>query len=673
MKRAHHAQILRPLAVALVLGAVSGARAQTDADPTRLSLEELMNIEVSSAARKPQPLADTATALHVITRDDIRRAGTTTLPEALRLAPGVQVSRIDASRYAITIRGFASRYAGKLLVLQDGRSLFSSLFSGSFWEAQDLLLEDVERIEVIRGPGGTMWGANAVNGVINIITRSAADTQGTLVQAQTGGDASGLALRHGGTLGDDGHYRVWAKTGHHDALQASDGTPAHDALGQQRAGFRMDWRPRAGDRLTLQGDVQDTRADVSELSVSLTPPGASLAPDTQVEQGAHLLLRWERQVSADHHVQLQAFVDRVTGRSEAFDVQVNTVDLEFQQRLRLGTAHEVNWGMGWRHIRDKTRGSLTLSALPDRVGRDVYSAFVQDEVMLRPDLRLTLGSKFQHNQHTGLESQPNVRLHWRASPTDTFWAAVSRAVETPSRATLHGRINFAALPAGSPVNPTPYPLLLGLDGSTDMRSQELVAREVGYRGLFGPDLSVDMTVFHHDYDQLTTLGSPSLSVGLAPDGQPYGRAVYHFTNELRGHAYGAELAGSWQVRPSWRLSGSLSTLRMKLTPHRGGSGVSVFGGPGSSPAYMAQLHAQHDLGRDTALDLHLYRNGALPDLGIPAHTRLDLRLGWRVRPGLELSLTGRNLLQRPHREFASEDVGASNIPRSWLLQSHWRF
>lgn len=673
MKRAHYPLAWRPLAVVLALAASTGVRAQVGTDPTRLSLEELMSIEVSSAARKPQALSDTATALHVITREDMRRAGVTSVPEALRMAPGVQVSRIDASRYAITIRGFASRYAGKLLVLQDGRSLFSSLFSGSFWEAQDLLLDDVERIEVIRGPGGTMWGANAVNGVINIITRSAADTQGTLVQAQTGSEESGLALRHGGTLGEDGHFRIWAKTGHHAALQTPDGAPANDALGQQRAGFRMDLQPRAGDRLTLQGDVQDTRADVSELSISLTPPSASLAPDTQVEKGANLLLRWEREVSDDHHLQVQAFVDHVTGRSEAFDVQVNTVDLEFQQRLRLDAAHEVNWGMGWRHIRDKTRGSLTLTAVPDRVRRDIYSAFVQDEVMLRPDLRLTLGSKFQRNDHTGLETQPNVRLHWRASPTDTFWAAVSRAVETPSRATLHGRINFAALPAGSLGNPTPYPLLLGLDGSTDMRSQELVARELGYRGLFGPDLSLDMTVFHHDYDQLTTLGSPGVTVGLTPDGQPYSRASYHFTNDLRGHSYGVEVAGSWQVQPTWRLSGSLSTLRMKLRPLAGGSGISVFGGTGSSPAYMVQLHSQHDLGPDMALDLHLYRNGSLPDLDTPAHTRLDLRLGWRVRQGLELSLTGRDLLQRQHREFASQDVRASNIPRSWLLQSHWRF
>lgn len=670
MKRAHPPMAWRPLAGALALAASTGAWAQVGADPTRLSLEELMAIEVSSAAKKPQALSDTATALYVITREDMRRAGVTNIPEALRLAPGVQVSRIDASRYAITIRGFASRYAGKLLVLQDGRTLFSPLFNGTFWEAQDLILDDVERIEVIRGPGGTMWGANAVNGVINIITRAAKDTQGTLVQVLAGSEESGLALRHGGTLGERGHFRAWAKLGHHDALTTADGAPAHDALLQKRAGFRLDLQPGTADRLTVQGDVQETRADVIELDTQLSQPGVHFSPDTQTERGANLLLRWEREVHTDHHLHLQAFVDRVEGRSQALDLQVDTLDLEFQQRLRLNPTHELTWGAGWRHIRDKTRGSLTITMDPASARRDVYNAFVQDEMQLRPDLRLTVGSKFEHNDVTGLETQPSVRLHWQATPTDTFWASISRAVETPSRATLNSQINYAVLPGMSVPFP-PFslpPTVVGLRGNPDMVSQELVSRELGYRGLFGHHLSVDLTVFHHSYDHLVSLGAASVVPGL-----PYGEATYSFNNLLRGHAYGAELASTWQVNPRWRLSGSLSTLRMKLTPYPGGTGDSAFGPPGASPTHMWQLHSLHDLGHNMELDAHLYRNGALPDLKVPAYTRLDLRLGWCVRPGLELSLTGRNLLQRRHGEFVAEDLQASEIPRSWLLQSHWRF
>ncbi|WP_310565940.1 TonB-dependent receptor domain-containing protein [Hydrogenophaga sp.] len=661
MRRAQHPVAWRPLAVALALAASSAAWAQGGPDPTRLSLEELMSIEVSSAARKPQPLLDTATAMHVLNRDDIRRSGASTLPELLRLVPGVQVSRIDASRYAISIRGFASRYAGKLLVLQDGRALFSPLFNGTFWEAQDRVLDDIERIEVIRGPGGTMWGANAFNGVINIITRQAQDTQGTLVQTLAGSEESGVALQHGGALGENGHYRAWAKAGHHRALQQPDGQAAHDALHQRRAGFRIDRQPDARDRVTVQGEVHEVHADVIELATSLATPGAHFAPSTQVESGAHLLLRWERTVGPDHHWQLQAYVDRMRARTDALDMAVQTVDLEFQQRLRLNPAHELTWGAGLRHVNDRTRGSFTLSLDPAATHSQVHNAFVQDEIALGEAVHLTLGSKFEHNGTTGLETQPGARLHWRASPSDSFWAAVSRAVETPSRASQHSRVHFRVEPPGSPFNPTPFPIAVGLRGNPGVVSQELVAREFGYRGLFGPDLCVDLAVFHNRYDRLVAVE------GLT--GVP-GQPTYGFANGLSGHAYGVELSGVWQVAPTWRLSGSVSTLRMKLGPHPNDS---AFGKPGESPGHMVQLHAQHDLAHNLDFDAHLYRQGRLPFAAIPAHTRLDLRLGWRVRPGLELALTGHNLLQRRHTEFTAAHLQASDIPRSWSLQSHWRF
>lgn len=674
MKRVHQPVALRPLAVALALAASSVAWAQETPDPTRLSLDELMSIEVSSAARKPQTLLDTATAIHVISREDIRRSGASSIPELLRQVPGVQVSRIDASRYAIIIRGFANRYTGKLLVLQDGRTLFSPMFNGTFWESHDLALDDVERIEVIRGPGGTMWGANAFNGVINIITRKAQDTQGTLVQALAGSEASGVALRHGGTLGENGHFRVWAKAGHHSALQQPDGQAAHDALYQQRAGFRIDLQPNARDRVTVQGDVQDVRADVNELSTSWDQTElVHYSNDTQAESGANLLLRWEREVNADHHLHVQAFLDQVVGRSKPLSLKVDTVDVEFQQRLRLNPAHELTWGAGWRRISDTTRGSLTIAFDPANSRRDVINAFVQDEVMLGQGLRLTLGSKFEHNETTGLEVQPSARLHWQALPGHAFWAAISKAVETPSRATLDAQIHASVVPTGTtlaPMLPTPLPmpLLVGLYGNPDLVAQSLVASELGYRGLFGQNLSVDLTVFHHDYDHLV-----SAEMGTAQFGFPYSVYAARFDNQLRGHAYGVELASTWQVAPSWRLSGSLSTLRMKSSPYPGGTGFSAFGSSGASPAWMAQLHAQHQLAHNLEFDAHLYRNAALAEMNIPAYTRLDLRLGWRARPGLELSLTGQNLLQRRHPEFVSADSTASDIPRSWLLQSTWKF
>lgn len=668
MNRGSRQMALHPLTLALTVALASPAWAANASDPTRLSLEELMSIEVSSASKKPQSLVDTATAMHVLTRDDIRRSGASSLPELLRLVPGVQVSRIDASRYAITIRGFASRYAGKLLVLQDGRTLFSPMFNGTFWETQDVVLDDIERIEVIRGPGGTMWGANAVNGVISIITRAAQDAQGTLVLAQAGSEESGLAVRRGGTLGEDGHFRAYAKVNQHNALQSATGLAGHDALHQKRAGFRIDLRPRSGDRLTVQGDVQEVRADALELTTSLANPGEHFAPDTQAESGANLLLRWERKVSADHHLQLQAYVDRVDGRSDVMDVSVDTVDLEFQQRLRLNAMNELTWGAGLRQVSDQTLGSMTMTMDPATNSTLVYNAFVQNEMDLSDTLCLTLGSKFEHNETTGMETQPSVRLHWRATPTDTLWAAVSRAVETPSRASLNSQINYRVEAPFTAVNPLPFPAVVGLRGSGGVVAQEMVSREIGYRGLFGHNLSVDLSVFHNSYENLVSLERQPFVMG-----PPYSSLNYGFANGLYGRTHGVEVSSVWQVNPTWRLSGSASILHMKLTPYPGGSGDSAYGSTGASPTTMVQLHSQHDLGHSLELDAHLYRNGRLEHLNVPAYTRLDLRLGWRVRPGLELSLTGRNLMQRSHREFQAEDVQASEIPRSWLAQVNWTF
>ncbi len=666
MKRPVVPMMRLPRMLALAAVCSGSAWAVDLPDPTQLSLEELMSMEVSSAARKPQALSQTATAMHVLNRDDIRRSGATSLPELLRLVPGVQVSRIDASRYAISIRGFASRYAGKLLVLQDGRTLFSPLFNGTFWEVEDPVLNDIERIEVIRGPGGTMWGANAVNGVINIITRAARDTQGTLMQAQVGTEESGQTVRHGGALGEAGHFRVHAKVNHHDALQSTDGSAGNDALNQKRAGFRVDLQPRSSDRLTLQGDVQVVRADVKELSTSLATPGVNFAPDTQAQSGANLLVRWERTVNPDHHLHLQAYVDRVEGRSDVLDLNIDTVDLEFQQRLRLTPTNELTWGAGARQVRDKTRGSLTFSLVPAAADAQIYNAFVQNEMVLSDTVRLTVGSKFEHNETTGLETQPSVRLHWQASPTDTVWAAVSRAVETPSRASLHSQVNFAVLPPVPPL--LPVPVLVGLRGNPGVVAQELVAHEVGYRGILGDQLTLDLTAFYNRYEKLVSIEPRSFQPGLPFALQPFG-----FANQLAGHTHGVEAAAVWQVSPSWRLSGSVSSLRIRLKPTAGGQGVSAFGLPGASPSHMAQLHSRLDLGPNLELDAHLYHQGKLPDLNIPAHTRLDLRLGWRAMPGLELSLTGRDLLCRSHREFSAEDLQASQIPRNWLLQARWKY
>lgn len=645
-----------PLALFIVLPAMAAV------NPLDLSLEELMNIEITSVAKKSQRLHDAAAAISVITRDDIRRSGATSVPELLRLAPGVQVSRIDASRYAVSIRGFSGRWSSKLLVMQDGRTLYSPLFAGVYWEAQDLLLEDVERIEVIRGPGGTLWGANAVNGIINIITRDSAQTQGSHVEATAGTLEHGVAARHGGKLGEIGHYRAYAKFDRHDDLEIRGNRAPHDAWQQGRAGFRADLLPTTRDRFTLMGDFYDKHADqqaiVSPLPALVPFARTGAQPDTAHLTGANLLLRWERSVSALEEWKLQAYVDQTSLRDINLEQHIDTADLEYQHRLPLTAGHELTWGLGYRRVADalRNRGN-TILFTPRKRTTELYSFFLQDEITLRDNLQLTLGSKFEHNDFTGFEYQPSARLMWQATPTDNLWAGVARAVQTPSRAADDARLNYLVL------GPTTF----AFQGNRELQSEKLLAWEIGYRGRFGEHFQLDATAFLNDYEKLLSVEP------LSP-----GNTVSRFENRLSGKTRGFELAGYWQATPAWRLQGSYSRLLIDLDKHDSADMTSIDAGQWSAPRHMAQLHSRHDLGRGFEFDAALYYNSGIPKVGTPAgrvdaHSRLDLRLGWRARPDLELSLVARNLLDSRHTEYFGQDVVAAEIPRSLLAQLKLRF
>jgi len=658
--------ISKTLGACLVGALLGGAAAAQAEDPTLLSLEELMRVEVSSAAKKPQQLADVSTAIYVIGREEIRRSGATSLPEALRLAPGVQVSRIDGSRYAVGIRGFNSRYSGNLLVLLDGRVLYSPMYSGTLWEAQDVVLEDVDRIEVIRGPGGTLWGANAVNGVINIITRRAEDTQGGHAELRAGNLERTALVRQGGALANGGHWRAYLKLDDHGPLDTSAGLKAHDAWKQKRVGLRADLKPADRDTFTVQGDVFDTRAQESVFSTTLSPPASSYVPATGHFSGGNLLLRWQRLLGSDGSWQVQAYADRFELSGIIVDLRVDTFDLDFQRRWKLSPAHELNWGLGFRQVNNDFSGTDTVSLPNLRRSTQLFSAFLQDEIRLRDALSLTLGSKIEHNDHTGVEWQPNARLLWRASATDTVWAAVSRAVQTPSPSSLNGRlriVSFVPMPAPMP----DMPVLSGINGNPSLDSQVLLSREIGYRGQITPKLSLDVSAFYNTYDNLFSL-EPEPPIFL-----PFPQAYARIGNALRATTSGLELSTSWQAMPSWRLKAGFSVLNMKLRAKNGGSGESAYGKEGSSPRYMAQLHSSHNLGHNLELDAHLYYTGRLSEFAIPSHTRLDLRLGWRATPDLELSLTGRHLLTRRHAEFRSNDLLPSQTPPSVLVQARWKY
>lgn len=662
--------LLRALLALSAGGAFAVAHAVVPADPTTLSLEELMNIEVSSAAKKPQRLLDAATAIHVLGRDDIHRSGATSLPELFRSVPGVQVARIDGSRYSVSIRGFGNRYGGKLLVLLDGRTLYSPLFGSTYWEAQDVVLEDVERIEIIRGPGGTLWGANAVNGVVNIITRHAADTQGTHLEARGGSLEGGLSLRHGAALGDSGHWRAYVKADDHRPLVSPTGDDAHDAWNQARAGFRADWRPDAQDTLILQADAYQTRAQQSVLTASLSPPLTAFVPDTARYRGANLLARWQRSQGEASHWHVQAYLDRTRVQDVNHGQRVETFDLEWQHRFSPNEAHELTWGLGFRQVRDHIDGTFALTARPDARSTALYSGFLQDQIRLRQDLDLTLGTKVEHNAYTGVEWQPSARLLWRATAQDSVWASVSRAVQTPSRAVREAERNLSVMP-GMPG--APGPVVIAAYGNPQLESQALVASEIGYRSQINADVNLDVAAFYNDYQQLLSLEDNP------PQWGPVSVFSQRFETLMQGRTYGLEISGNWQVRPDWRLKAGYSHLHLKLRPKAGGGGQVAFASEGSSARNVLNLQTQHQLGPRLQLDGNLYLMGRLPGLGfqspvaVDRYARLDLRLGWKVRPGVEINLIGRNLLDRQHTEFVGDDVVASGVRRSVLLQARWAY
>lgn len=634
-----------------------------------------MSIEITSVAKKSQRISEAATAVFVLNREDIRRAGVENIPELLRQVPGVQVARIDASRYAVSIRGFSNRFAGKLLVLLDGRTLYSPLFSGVYWEAQDVLLEDVERIEVIRGPGATVWGANAVNGVINIITRNTQDSQGTYLQALAGDHQQGLAARYGQPVGGSGTYRVYAKLDRHQPLETATGDEAFDAWDQRRAGFRTDWLTRAADTVTLQADTYRMQADQTLGVSSLSPVAAtSFLPNTAELSGGNLQLRWQRQTADGENLSLQAFVDRAELKDAVLDQRIDTVDVEFQHRIRISERHELNWGLGYRQVSDELVGSFTISFDPQRQTTDLFSVFLQDEITLREDLHLTLGSKFEQNDFTGSEHQPSIRLLWQVSDKDNIWGAISRAVSTPSRADHDSALNYLVFPAFSPPFFSANPTVLGYRGTSDYVSEEVVTTELGYRGQLSEKLNLDATAFYNDYDKLRSREAGAFIPAAGPI--PYDLLTNVYGNLLQGVSYGFELAANLQMSPQWRVRGSYSRLAMDLALKSGSTdntGTTVSDSEDSSPRHMAQLHSLYDLGNKLELDAHFYYVDELPALDVEDYTRLDLRLGWQPVEDMEISIAVQNLLESRHLEYDAVDVTASQVPRMVYAKLSWQF
>jgi iron complex outermembrane recepter protein len=646
-------------------------------DLTKLSMEELMDVEVVSVSKRAEPVSAAAAAIYVITGDDLRRSGATSLPEALRLVPGLEVARIDANKWAVTARGFNGRFANKLLVLVDGRSVYTPLFSGVFWDVQDTLLDDVERIEVIRGPGATLWGANAVDGVINIITRPAAATLGTLLTTGGGTTERGfLGLRHGGSLGAAATYRVYAKAFDREGGAALSGVENADRWSMRRGGFRVDWGPARSGELTVAGDLYDGKDGETLTVTSLGATGAPVSRTFRSESpvsGGNALARWRRTLSETADLTLQLYYDRTARSTAILGEDRDVVDLELQHGFAPGRRQRVVWGLGYRRTSDDIRNSAILAFTPARRTDDLASGFLQDEVTLRPDrLWLIVGSKLEHNDYTGFEVQPNVRAVWSPRRRHTLWAAVSRAVRTPSRAERDVRFDSAVLAPGTLGPGTPAAVVRTM-GDPGFGSEKLVAYELGYRVGLAPGLFLDLATFYNAYDDLRTTRTEAPFFELAP--APHLVIPARLTNEMRGETRGVELTADWRASARWRLDAGYSFLDMRLRLLPGSNDAVSLTAAGQSPRHQLHLRSSLDLQPGLQLDLVARFVDRLPAEGVDRYTSLDLRLAWTPRPGLELALAGQDLLAGSHAEFGPDVIPtqATAVKRSGYGKLTWRF
>jgi iron complex outermembrane receptor protein len=625
---------LRGRAVACaLLGLVAPALPAAANDLADLSLEELSGIEVTSVSRRAERLSEAAASVYVITGEQIRRSGAASLPEALRLAPNLQVAQLGTGQYAISARGFNNAIGNKLLVLIDGRTVYSPVFSGVFWDQQDVMLADVDRIEVISGPGASIWGSNAVNGVINVITLPAAQTQGTLVAAEAGNRSTELALRHGGALGGGGHWRAYAKASQLENTRTAAGASLPDDWERQQAGLRADWRG-AGGNFTLQGDAYQGRAEHRGFfgRFELRPIDVS---------GANLLARWTRQFDGGSDLRVQAYHDH-SRRSDAllYSPEVATLDLEFQHGIPVGR-HRLLWGGGYRRARDEIQPGVFFAYVPASRTMSWKNLFAQGDIDLGDKFDLSLGVKLENNGYTGTEVLPSLRMGWKVAKDHFLWTAASRAVRAPAR--LDRELRF-------PANPPYY-----IAGGPDFVSEVANVYEIGYRAQPSPSVTYSATLFHHDWDKLRSGQKP-------PNAQ--------VQNMITGSSYGAEAWATWQVLPAWRLSGGATTLRHDLRLRPGSTDPSGPRELGDDPEYQWMLRSAFNLPRGQELDIAVRRVAALPYPAVPAYTAVDMRYGWKLSGKLQAALSAQNLFDPSHPEFNSAP-GRSEIKRSFQLQLRW--
>lgn len=649
-------------------------------DMTQLDMADLLNVQVTSVSKKAQALSDAPSAIFVISNEDIKRSGVTSIPEALRMAPGIDVARINSNKWAITSRGFNGSYANKLLVLIDGRSVYTPAFSGVYWDAQDVMIEDVDRIEVISGPGATLWGANAVNGVINVITKQAEQTQGGLLTAGGGTYETGFGgLRYGKKLGNDTYARAYAKGFQRNNFKTSaDNTNAGDEWSRQQGGFRVDSRLSERDEITLQGDLYHTDIDQTLIAPGfISPAFQQTVNDQAYNEGWNITSRLRHKFSTTAEYSLQFYYDH-TRRNEFFSEQsLDTLDIDFQNSFELTESQNFIWGLGYRANLDKFSTTPITALIPSSRNTQLFSAFLQDEFTLIDDaLWLTIGSKFEHNNYTGFEGQPSARLMWAPSPKQRVWAAFSRSVRTPSRAEHDVDLLRAILPSPplSQLGGASVPIEISILGNKQFQSEVELSYELGYRFTLSQKASLDLAAFYNDYDKLRDTVPVGDPIFVFPGIDQVNLFHLHqpvlFVNSGKGKTYGFSASSVWQMADWWRWDLNYSFMKTEF------GGTLQANRQAESPQNKISLRALINPADNINFDLWLRYNSAAnaitsavqvssQSIRIKGYVTLDARLAWKPLPNIELSLVGQNLLADHHLEYVDEAFAVpSEIPRS---------
>ena len=641
-------------------------------DLTSASLEDLMNMEVVSVSKTQQKLSHTASAIFVITQEDIRRSGALNIPDLLRMAPGIDVAQINANNWAIGVRGFNDRFSNKLLVMVDGRSVYTSSFGGVFWDVLDLPLEDIERIEVIRGPGGSVWGANAVNGIINIITKKASETQGAQVTTGGGNVQQGFGtVQYGGNLGSSTKYRAYTKYLNDGDFPDALGQNGGDGWHMLRGGFRADTTLTSRDTLMVQGDLYSARESSPEVILpSITSPSIVPIDFPFNLSGGFVQGVWQHAYSAQSNTSLEMSFDHYQ-RNDILRDGRGTFDVNLQQQFSGWSRQNIGWDAEYRRVSSYAAGGLTLSFIPAGLTTNLFSAAVQDEITLIPNrLSLTAGARLEHNYYTGFNFMPSARVAWTPGERQTVWAAVSDAVRSPSQVDAGFRANLGSFtPPNSPL------ILTSFLGNPNINDEALIAYELGYRAAVAERLSLDFATYYNDYNHLETSepGAPFPESAPAP---PHLVLPLITENLMHGETQGIEVAANWKATNRWTLSPgyALENIHMHLAPASQDT-TSVRDAEGSTPDHSAQLRSSVRLLHGLTWDTSAYFTDRLVYTKVPAYTRLDSQLSWQFAEKARLSIVGQNLVKDHHMEFVDDtaSAGTTLVKRSAYAEVSWQF